>query len=379
MYFKNIVGQNAVKQQLTKSVKDERVSHALMFTGGVGNGKLPMALAFAGYIFCENRSETDRCGQCKACKAMSGQSHPDLHFSFPFVKTPSIKTCKPNMREFIAAIGKDPYISLKEWELQIADEKKQSLITAEESNEIVKDLSLKSFAGGYKVLIIWQADKLGTSAQNKLLKTLEEPESKTLIILITDLPDLLLPTINSRTQLVKFNRLKDEEIAQALSAQFDISLDKAMNIARITDGNYAHARQLVKSDVNTSEYLEIFSKWMRAAAVGDFHKLISACDVISKLTRDEQQSFIEYGLHFLHQSLLHEYVSEEEARFESNAKDFAQKFAPFMVKHNLSGFHDIFSNGHYLVKRNVNAHLLFLKMGNDMVRLFKERTPQHNS
>ena len=350
-----------------------------MFTGGIGNGKLPMALSFAGYIFCENRSETDRCGHCKACKEMNGQSHPDLHFSFPFIKTVKIKTCKPNMREFIATIGKDPYISLKEWELQIADDNKQSIITADESNEIIKDLSLKSFAGGYKILIVWQADKLGVPAQNKLLKTLEEPEPKTLIILITDSTDALLPTINSRTQLVKFSRLKDEEIAQALGAQFDISPDKAMNIARITDGNFAHARQLAKSDVNTSEYLDLFSKWMRAAAVGDFHKLISACDVISKLTRDEQQSFIEYGLHFLHQSVLHEYVSEDEARFDSNAKEFAQKFAPFMVKHNLSGFHDIFSNGHYLVKRNVNAHLLFLKMGNDMVRLFKERTPQHNS
>lgn len=350
-----------------------------MFTGGVGNGKLSVALSFAGYILCENRTETDRCGQCKACKEMDGQSHPDLHFSFPFVKTKKIVTCKPNMREFIASIGKDPYISLKEWELKIADENKQSIITTDESNEIVKDLSLKSFAGGYKILIIWHADKLRVDAQNKLLKTLEEPAPKTLIILITDLPDLLLPTINSRTQLVKFNRLKDEEIAQALGTQFEISHDKAMNIARITDGNFAHARQLAKSDINTSEYLDLFSKWMRAAAVGDFHKLISACDVISKLSRDEQQSFIEYGLHFLHQSLLHEYVSEDEARFDSNAKEFAQKFAPFMVKHNLSGFHDIFSRGHYLVKRNVNAHLLFLKMGNDMVRLFKEPTPQHNS
>ena len=283
------------------------------------------------------------------------------------------------MRDFIATVGKDPYITLRDWELQIASENKKSIIPAEESNEIIKDLSLKSFAGGYKILIVWQADKLGNAAQNKLLKTLEEPEPKTLIILITDSPDALLPTINSRTQLVKFSHLSDDEIAQRLVAQFDISPDKAMSIARITDGNYAHARNLAKTDINTSAYLDIFSKWMRAAAVGDFHKLISACDVISKLTRDEQQNFLEYGLHFLHQSVLHEYVGKDEARFDSAGKEFARKFAPFMVKHNLSGFHDIFSNGHYLVKRNVNAHLLFLKMGNGMVRLFKAHTPQHNS
>ena len=283
------------------------------------------------------------------------------------------------MREFIRSIGKNPYLSLRDWELQIADEKKQSIITTDESSEIVKDLSLKSFSGGYKILIIWHANKLGVEAQNKLLKTLEEPQPKTLIILISDFPDGLLPTIISRTQLVKFNRLNDEEIAQALNSEFDISSEKAMNIARITDGNYAQARQLVELDLNTSEYLEIFSKWMRAAAVQDFHKLILSCDVISKFSRDDQQSFIEYGLNFLHQCVLHEYVGKDEARFDSQEKELAHRFAPFMVKQNLSGFHDVFSKGHYLVKRNVNPHLLFLKMGNDMVRLFKEHTPQHNS
>lgn len=368
-----------MRQQLIKSVNDGRVSHALMFTGGIGNGKLPMTIAFAGYIFCQNRGIDDRCGHCKPCKEMDALSHPDLHFSFPFVKTESRKTCKPFMRDFIEAIAKDPYMSLRDWEVKIASENKKSIITADESNEIIKDLSLKSFAGGYKVLIIWQAEKLGTSAQNKLLKTLEEPEAKTLIILITDAPNELLPTINSRTQLVKFDLLLDADIAKALSSEFALPIDAALNIARVTDGDYSLSRKMASSNIGTSVYLDLFSKWMRAAAISDYSGLIDACDAISKLSRDEQQSFLEYGLQFLHQSLLHEYVGVEHARFDTAAADFAKKFAPFMVKQNLSKFHDIFSQGHYYVQRNVNSHLLFLKMGNDMIRLFKEPTPQHIS
>lgn len=376
MYFKDIIGQEHVIQYLIKSVKDFRVSHALLFTGGTGNGKLPLAIAFAGYIFCQNRGEADRCGHCKSCKEMDANSHPDLHYSFPFVKTDSKKTCRPYMREFVETISKDPYLSLRDWEIQIASDNKKSIITADESNEIIKDLSLKSFAGGYKVLIIWHADKLGTAAQNKLLKTLEEPEAKTLIILITESPEELLPTINSRTQLVKFNHLRDEQIAGVLQSQFGLSSTGAMNIARVTDGNYTLARKMASSNISTSVYLDLFSRWMRAAATGDYNNLITACDAISKLSRDEQQNFLEYGLHFLHQSLLHEYVGVEEARFDEEAKDFARKFAPFMVKQNLEGFQNIFSTGHYLVKRSVNPHLLFLKMGSDMIRLFKEHTHQ---
>lgn len=379
MYFKEIIGQTAVKKHLIKTVKGGHVGHALMLSGGVGNGKLPLAIAFAGYIFCENPGDTDRCGKCNACKKMDAMSHPDLHFSFPFVKTTSIKTCKPQMREFISTITKEPYLDLRDWELQIASDNKKSIITADESNEIVKSLTLKSFAGGHKVLIIWHADKLNREAQNKLLKTLEEPEAKTLILLITDTPENLLTTINSRTQLVKCDRLSDQVMANALVERFHSDPHAAMNIARIADGDFAKAKKIVSSNKQTTSYLNLFSHWMRAAATSNFYEILKACDAISKLTRDEQQNFLEYGLQFLHQSVLYEYVGKDDARFDDEAAEFAKKFAPFMAKNDLEGFHDIFSDGHYMVKRNVNAHLLFLKMGNDMVKLFKARTPQHNS
>lgn len=379
MYFKEIIGQQAVKTHLIKTVKQGHVSHALLFTGGVGNGKLPLALAFAGYIFCENRGETDRCGKCGACKKMDVLGHPDLHFSFPFVKTDKIKTCNPQMREFISTIAKDPYLDLRDWELQIASDNKKSIITADESNEIVKRLTLKSFAGGHKILIIWHADKLNPSAQNKLLKTLEEPEAKTLIILVTDSAEDLLPTINSRTQLVQCAHISDEVMASALVARFDADKTNALNIAKIADGDFAKAKKMVAANQSTSKYFELFSQWMRAAAINDYYKILTSCDQISKLTRDEQQNFLEYGLQFFHQSILYTYVGKEQARFDSEAAGFAIRFAPFMVSNDLVGFHDIFSDGHYMVKRNVNAHLLFMKMGSDMAKLFKTRTPQHNS
>ncbi len=350
-----------------------------MFTGGVGNGKLPLAIAFAGFILCTNRGAEDRCGSCPACKKMDALSHPDLHFSFPFIKTTSIKTSKIHRREFMAAIAKEPYLQLREWELEIASENKKSIIPAEESNEILKALAFKSYAGGHKILIIWNADKLHASAQNKLLKTLEEPEPKTLTILVTDSADALLPTINSRTQLVKCEKLTDEAISNALVLQYKTPENVATEIAKIVDGDFAKAKKMAASDNNTSQYLDLFSRWMRAAATSKLYDLVLACDSISKFSKDEQQNFLEYGLQFLHQSILYTHVGHDDARFTTDAKVFAAKFAPFMVKHNLDGFHQIFSDGHYMVQRNVNAHLLFMKMGTEMVKLFKARTPQHNS
>ena len=379
MYFKDIIGQDSVKAQLIKSVNQGHVSHALMFTGGVGNGKLPLAIAFAGFILCTNRDVDDRCGNCPACKKMDALSHPDLHFSFPFIKTTSIKTSKTHIREFMATVLKEPYLQLREWELQIASENKKSIIPAEESNEILKALAFKSYAGGHKILIIWNADKLHSAAQNKLLKTLEEPEPKTLTILVTDSADLLLPTINSRTQLVKCEKLSDEAISNALVLQYNTPKSAATEIAKIVDGDFAKAKKMAASDNNTSQYLDLFSRWMRAAATSKLYDLVQACDSISKLSKDEQQNFLEYGLQFLHQSILYTHVGHDDARFTTDAKVFASKFAPFMVKQNLDSFHQIFSDGHYMVQRNVNAHLLFMKMGTDMVKLFKARTPQHNS
>lgn len=374
MYFKDVIGHSALKNHLIKTVEDQRVGHSLMFSGNSGGGKLSMALAFAGYIFCENRGENDRCGVCNACKKMDVLGHPDLHFSFPIILSSGSKVSAPFRRDFVDSVLKNPYLSLSEWEDMLAETKKKSVISADESQEIIKRLTLKSFSGGHKIMIIWHAERLNREAQNKLLKTLEEPEPKTLIILTTNNPEDLLPTINSRTQLVKFIRLRDEVIAEGLTKKYGTTPKAAQNLARISDGNFAKAAKIASAGGAESPYFDLFLTWMRSCVMGNDLVLRDSCVTITEFSRDQQQAFLEYCLQFIHQSVLYKYVSVEEARFTDENLTSSTKFAEFIADKDLGSIHEILSKGHYLVQRNILPHLLFMKMGIDLKRLFKTHT-----
>jgi DNA polymerase-3 subunit delta' len=376
MYFKDVIGHASVKRLLTKMVNDDHVGHALMFTGPDGSGNLPLAIAFAGYIFCENPSDGDRCGNCSACKKMDALGHPDLHFSFPIVKQKKADTSSTFLRSFITEVKSSPYLTLKGWELASGGEKKKSLIATNESEEIIRSLSLKSFDGGYKILIIWHADKLHRSAANKLLKTLEEPSHKTIVILVCESSEDILPTIVSRTQRVNCGKLNDGTIAEALVNNFGKNPEEAEKIARLSRGNYYAAMEMAKNGVVSSEYFELFKNWMRACAAGRYDKIIESAEQISTLSRDGQQYFLEYCLEFLHQCLIYKLLGEDKVRLDDEAKAFAEGFVPVITGTNMAGFEKVFSQSHYLVGRNAYSALLYSKMGQDLAILFAERKPE---
>ncbi len=374
MFFKDILGHTAIKNQLTQSVKDGHVGHALMFLGPEGSGALPMAIAFSGYIFCENPTDEDRCGVCTSCVQMNAWSHPDLHFSFPVVKQKKSETADKHAKNFLGLLKEDPYMTLKSWELAMGEEKKKSIISAEESQEIIRSLSLKSFKGGHKIMIVWRADKMNISAANKLLKTLEEPTQKTIVILVAVSPEDFLPTIVSRTQKVNCGKLTDSDIADGLEKQYQIDPTSAKKYAHISDGNFYLARMLATHKEQPTDYLDIFTRWMRACVTSKMPDMLAVCEKIGTYTKDQQQYFLEYCLQFLHQSIVYVYLGEGAARFDDEALEFARKFAPYMEKSDIEGFQKIFSDGHYMVERNINPQLLFLKMSQDMMKLFKSNS-----
>jgi DNA polymerase-3 subunit delta' len=376
MYFKNIVGHSSIKQRLIKNVKTGHIPHAIMLAGMDGGGNLPLALAFAGYLYCTDRGETDRCGKCTPCRQMDSLGYPDLHFSFPFIKSQKAKTAETLRREFVETLKKQPYLSLKDWETKIADENKKEIITADESAEIIKTLSLKSFAGGYKVMLIWRADRMNASAANRLLKTLEEPSDKTIIVLVTNPASEMLPTIVSRTQLYNCKRLSDSEIAEWLMDKTGAGETEALDAARLADGDFHLANSILTSEGEDTPFLKLLMDYMRSCVKSSLQSALEVCDALSKMGRDNQKRFIEYCLQFLHKSILYQYAGPDKARFDNKALEFAHKFSPYMMQGDLSGFHDIFSKGHYLIDRNVNAHLLFAKMGYDMMKLFRARNPE---
>lgn len=376
MYFKDIVGHIDLKKSLTQIVKDDHVSHALMFAGHEGSGNLALAIAFSAYLLCKNRGPQERCGQCPNCKQLDQLGHPDLHFSFPFVKKEKIEVSESFQREFKNQVRNNPYLSLKDWEIEIAGENKQSIITAKESSAIVKKLSLKSFAGGYKVMIIWMPEKLNPAAENKLLKTLEEPSPRTLIILVPTKAEDLLPTIISRAQMVKCRPMRDEEIHSGLVEKYGIPSHIASKAAQMAEGNFNLALKTAKDPDAENVYFALFRDWMRTCVSPKNHDIVEVTEKIAALSRDQQGYFLDYCLGFLHEAVVYAYLGKDKARYTGAAAEFAEKFAPYMADKNLGAFHDTLSKGHRLVERNANPRLLYMKLSAEMIRIFMGKRPE---
>ncbi len=375
MYFKEIVGHSELKGALTRMVKDDHVSHALMFAGKEGSGNLALAIAFASFLLCKNRGAEERCGVCPDCKQLDQLGHPDLHFSFPFVKKESVKTSDSFQRDFKNQLRLNPYISLKDWEIEMAGENKQSIITVDESSEIVKKLSLKSFAGGYKIMIIWRPEKLNQAAENKLLKTLEEPNPRTVIILVPTQAEELLPTIISRVQMVKCRPLTNAEIQEGLIKQ-NTTPEVAAMAARMAEGDYNLAMKTAKDPEAENAYFALFRDWMRTCVAPHKNDVVEVTEKISALSRDQQGYFLDYCLNFLHEAVMFAYLGKDKARYTGAAAEFAEKFAPYMADKDLGAFHDTLSKGHRLVERNVNPRLLYMKLSAEMIRIFMGRRPE---
>ena len=264
MKFLNVIGHHELKKQLNQTVKENRVSHAQLFAGNEGTGGLPLALAYAQYISCENRSEEDSCGICRSCLKYEKLIHPDLHFVFPVVNTGSSgKSVSDDfIGEWRVAILENPYLNLNQWIEVIAAENKQGGIFEKESGEIIRKLNLKTYESDYKIMIIWMPEKMHHVASNKLLKMIEEPPQKTLFLLVSENPGQLLATILSRCQYVKVPPINKQDICEALSKHFNDN-SKIDEIARVANGNYGKALELLNSDDEDEIYFNYFVSLMR--------------------------------------------------------------------------------------------------------------------
>jgi DNA polymerase-3 subunit delta' len=302
--------------------------------------------------------------------------HPDLHFSFPIVLDTSKKTCEPYMRTFIEAVKDDPYLTIGKWEQEVLGEKKKALIPAEEANQLVKYLSLKSFSHGHKITIIWMAEKMNTAAANKLLKTFEEPTEKTITMLVTNSTDAMLATVISRTQLVKCERLGEDELSEALQLMLGASPEMAKVAAWQAEGDFAKARRILGKEDDGAKYLDTFSRWMRACVKSNLGAAMQVSEELASLSKEDQQRFLEYCLQFLHESILYVHAGPQHARFDKHAMAFAERFSPFIAQSGLSGFHEVFSKGHYHVERNANGQLLFMHMSYEMMKQFSNPKPE---
>ena len=378
MLFKDILGQDHIKNHLTHSADNGRIPHAQLFVGPEGCGTLPMAIAYSQYILCKN-ANGENLGGIEACNLkFESIAHPDLHFAFPVTTSEKVKS-KPvsnfYLEEWRQLIKQQPYGNLFDWYKLLGVENKQGQIGVEEAQEIVKSLSLKSYEGGYKVMIIWMADKLNIAAANKLLKLIEEPPNKTVFILITEDEDQIINTIKSRCQVLHFPPLSEEVIKNALIKNFSLENSIASKIAHQANGNYNKACDLVYHDSEDNQFEEWFIFWIRSAfkAKGNksaIHDLISWSEEIAKNGRETQKQFLNFCLDFFRQAMLLNYKADELVFLETKSEKFKlENFAPFVHGNNILEISDELQDAIYHIERNGNSKIILTDLSIKLTRL----------
>ena len=382
MQFSEILGQEHIKSHLTRSANLGRIPHAQLFVGPEGSGTLPMAIAYAQYIICNNQN-AENSGSNEACNIkFQKTSHPDLHFIYPTVSTEDVKT-KPKSIDFITEwrefLNLNPYGSLFDWYQILGVKNKQGEIRVDDAQEILKSLALKSYEGGYKVMIIWMADKLNIAASNKLLKLLEEPTDRTVFILISENEEDIIQTIRSRCQVLHFNGLPEKIIADALISNKNMEPKAALKIAHQAQGNYNKALQLLQTDNESTYYEKWFVDWVRAAfrAKGNaaaIQDLIQWSEQIAGLGRETQKKFLEFCIEMFRQALLLNYQAPNLVYMEPQVEKFKlENFAPFVNGNNINDIFKELSDAMYHIERNGNAKIILTDLSIKLTRLIHKK------
>ena len=384
MLFSDIIGQEATKQQLRQAVREGRIPHAQLFAGISGIGKLQLALAYAQYLNCPHRSETDSCGTCPTCLQFEHLQHPDLHFVFPIVKTDAADTCDGFLEPWREIILTNHYFDLDDWHKALGVETKQSMIYEKESGEILRKLSLKPYGDGYKVMIIWQPEKMNASSANKLLKILEEPSPKTIFLLVSEHPEELLATIQSRVQTIRVPQLETRTIVAALMER-GMDATKAADIARIANGSYLAAlKKADASEENQQELRDFIALFRDAYTVGvlkDPQKKFDSLKRLrqwsldmadSKVGREKQKHFLQYAQQQVRENYIRNMAQPELNYQMEDERDFSVKFAPFIHNGNVEAIMNQLDLAERQIEQNGNAKMIFFDLCLQMIVLIKK-------
>ncbi|MCH2033770.1 MAG: DNA polymerase III subunit delta' [Tenacibaculum sp.] len=383
MTFEKIIGQDHIKKHLSTSTENGRIPHAQLFVGKEGSGTLAMAVAYAKLLLCSSSNDPESCAiKCEKLQ------HPDLHFAFPVTTTDSVKkhpTSNLFLEEWRDFIFNTPYGSLFDWLKSIGVENKQGQIGVDEAEDIVKKLSLKSYEGGFKVMIIWMAEKMNIAASNKLLKLIEEPPAKTIFLLVTEEEGQIINTIKSRCQALHFPALSENDIENELVSKHEVSSNEAKRIAQQSEGNLNKALHLLHNDSNDLIFEEWFITWIRSAfkAKGNaavIQDLIQWSEAIAKSGRETQKQFIQYCLHFFRQALLLNYGTPDLVYLTPQTGNFKlEKFAPFIHSGNILSIEKELNDAQYHIERNGNAKIILLDLSIKLTRLLHTKEQQINS
>ena len=384
MLFSEIIGQQDIKARLVRTVVEQRIPHAQLLRGPAGVGKLAMAIAYAQYICCENKTATDSCGTCPSCVKYKKMAHPDLHFVFPVIKPTgkSSVVCDDFIAEFRSMVLQSPYFGVNEWYANISGDAKQGLIYSNESEEILRKLSLKTYESEYKIMIIWLPEKMHSTCANKLLKILEEPPEKTVFLMVSNEPDQIITTILSRTQHIHIPRLKEEEIIQALlkNDDLDIERDAASYAANIGNGSYLSALAVLNEGDENKQNFERFVMIMRLAWQVGNKKDHASLKTLRKwaddmaaaaVGRERQRNFLVYAQRMTRENFIRNIQQPALNYLTSFESDFSQRFSVFINERNVEDLMSEFALAERHIDQNVNAKMVFFDLTLKVIMLLK--------
>ncbi len=374
MRFSEVAGHADLKQQLVQSVAEQRVPHAQLFHGPQGSGALVLALAYATYLSCQDRQEEDSCGLCTSCLKYDRLVHPDLHFVFPVFTTKSVKK-DPVSDDFIAewrnALLESPYITPNQWYSYIGMENKQGSIIKRESEEIMKKLQLKSYESDFKVMIIWMPEKMNQTASNKLLKLIEEPPPMTIFLLVPEDTGPMLPTILSRTQMIRVPRIGEEDLLDALKKKHQVSDEILKSAVKISGGNYVKAEENLMTSEDSAYQLELFIRIMRLSYAREFQKIFEWVEEVAGLGRERQKAFLAYAIRMIRENYLLNKEQGELVRMTADESDFSKKFFPFINDRNVPVIVQELNEASVHIEVNAYARIVFLDFALKLVKLIR--------
>jgi len=376
MQFKEIVGQDAVKQRLINTVNENRVSHAQLFLGPEGSGSLALAVAYAQYLSCEDKQADDSCGVCSSCRKYQKLMHPDLHFSYPFFAKHKDDTALTFIEQWREAFLTYPYLNLDIWREYLEAENKQANINIAECHQIIKKLSLKPFESTYKVLILWLPEYLDKEG-NALLKIIEEPQPNTLFLLVAQNQDQILNTILSRTQLVKIPALDSGEVREYLIAHHNQTEDAAAEIAYLSNGNLTEALAMLQQE--NKGYHKLFVDWLRLCFANKGQEVIGFVDGLAKMGRENQKNFLRYGISFIRECCLLMGGAGNLVHLPAAELETAQKMTNVMDLSQAQAIAAELEKAHFHVERNANPKILFLDVSLQIIKTLKFKTIRHQA
>ena len=378
MTFSEVIGQEEAKSRLRSLVEEDRVPHAMLFCGPSGSGKMALAMAFASYLLCQSHHDGDSCERCPQCAMLRKWSHPDLHFTYPVIKPPnSSADYKPvsddYSKEWHELIAEGYYFTIDQWLRLMTAANQQAIITVRESDEISRKLSLKSSQGGYKISLIWLPERMNEPCANKLLKLIEEPPSQTVFLLVSEDPSLLLETIRSRTQRFDIRGIETEAIEHALTERRGIDAEAAHRIARVAEGSWTQALQILDADNESHEFLDLFIQVSRMALTRDIAGMRDWSSSCSDLGREKQRRMLRYFHRLVRESFMYNFHNPALVYLTLEEENFVKKFAPFINEDNVIILSELIDESIRDIGQNANARILFFDLSLHLTRYLRKR------